>query len=234
MSLDRSSHSYLSGLRVRISANNGRVAHITPLVPTPKLQNTTLLDFLRTLQQNGVNQVFTSALRPREQAFFEELGFVVHEELLLLGHDFSTPLNAPVKKTRKGRRSDWNQMLEIDASAFSEFWRFDKPALLEAIKATPTSRIRVDADNEISGFAITGRSGRTAFLQRLAVDPRYQRTGLGRSLVADALQWSKRWFVNELLVNTQIGNIGAQKLYESMGFNKKSDGLAVLKWNAET
>ena len=125
-------------------------------------------------------------------------------------------------------------MLEIDANAFSEFWRFDKPALLEAIKATPTSRIRVDADNEISGFAITGRSGRTAFLQRLAVDPRYQRTGLGRSLVADALQWSKRWFVNELLVNTQIGNIGAQKLYESMGFNKKSDGLSVLKWNSET
>ena len=85
MSLDRSSHNYFSGLRVRISANNGRVAHITPLVPTAKLQNTTLLDFLRTLQRNGVNQVFTSALRPREQAFFEELGFVVHEELLLLG-----------------------------------------------------------------------------------------------------------------------------------------------------
>ena len=91
----------------------------------------------------------------------------------------------------------------------------------------------VGADNEISSFAITGRSGRTGFLQRLAVDPRYQRTGIGRSLVADALQWSKRWFVNELLVNTQIGNTGAQKLYESMGFSKKSDGLAVLKWNAE-
>ena len=155
MSLDRSSHNYFSGLRVRISANNGRVAHITPLVPTPKLQKTALLDFLRTLQRNGVNQVFTSALRPREQVFFEELGFVVHEELLLLGHDFSTPLNAPVKKTRKGRRSDWNQMLEIDANAFSEFWRFDKPALLEAIKATPTSRIRGDADIESFGFAIT-------------------------------------------------------------------------------
>jgi len=40
--------------------------------------------------------------------------------------------------------------------------------------------------------------------------------------------------VNELLVNTQIGNTGAQKLYESMGFSKKSDGLAVLKWNANS
>ena len=56
-------------------------------------------------------------------------------------------------------------------------------------------------------------SGRTGFLQRLAVDRVYQRTGIGRSLVADALQWSKRWFVNELLVNTQIGNTGAQKSF---------------------
>ncbi len=234
MSLDRPSHSHLSGLRVRMSMRNERVAHVTPLLPTAKLQKATLLNFLSTLQQSGVSQVFTSALRPREQVFFHDLGFVLHEELLLLGHDFSKPLNAPMKQTRKGRRSDWNQILDIDAIAFSEFWRFDDAALREAIEATPTSRVRVSAQNQISGFAITGRSGRTGFLQRLAVDPRYQRTGIGRSLVADALLWSKRWFVHELLVNTQIGNVGAQNLYESMGFNKKSDGLAVLKWNANT
>ena len=234
MSLDRSSHSYLSGLKVRMSMNGGRVAHITPLVPTAKLHKTTLLKFLGSLRQDGINQVYTSALHPREQFFFRQLGFIVHEELLLLGHDLSTPLSAPVKRTRRGRRSDWDRILEIDAKAFSDFWKFDEAALLEAIKATPTCRIRVGADNEISSFAITGRSGRTGFLQRLAVDPRYQRTGMGRSLVADALQWSKRWFVNELLVNTQIGNTGAQKLYESMGFSKKSDGLAVLKWNANS
>ena len=68
--------------------------------------------------------------------------------------------------------------------------------------------------------AITGRSGRTGFSQRLA-DPRYQRTGMGRSLVADALQWSKRWLVNELLVNTQIGNTGAQKLSNPWGSAKR-------------
>ena len=122
MSLDRSSHSYLSGLKVRISMNDGRVArHITPLVPTPKLHKTTLLKFLSSLRQDGINQVYTSALRPREQFFFRQLGFIVHEELLLLGHDLSTPLNAPVKRTRRGRRSDWDRILEIDAKAFLIF-----------------------------------------------------------------------------------------------------------------
>ena len=210
------------------------VAHITPLVSTVRLQRSQFLNVLHTLQQKGVRQVFTAALRPREQAFFQEAGFVLYEELLLLGHDFSTPLDASLKKTRKGRRADWNKILEIDGNAFSEFWKFDKAALREAIKATPTTRVRVGVQNPISAFAITGRSGRTAFLQRLAVDPSCQRTGIGRSLVADALWWSKRRFVDELLVNTQIENVGAQNLYESMGFNKKSDGLAVLQWNVDT
>tara|TARA_B100000427_G_scaffold210430_1_gene175418 strand:- start:332 stop:556 length:225 start_codon:yes stop_codon:yes gene_type:complete len=70
-----------------------------------------------------------------------------------------------------------------------------------------------------------------AFLQRLAVDPGHQRLGVGRSLVADALQWSRKRFVRELLVNTQINNFAALSLYESMGFIKKRDGLAVLRWN---
>ena len=85
-----------------MSMNDGRVAHITPLVPTAKLHKTTLLKFLGSLRQDGINQVYTSALRPREQFFFQQLGFIVHEELLLLGHDLSTPLNTPVKKDPKG------------------------------------------------------------------------------------------------------------------------------------
>jgi ribosomal protein S18 acetylase RimI-like enzyme len=153
---------------------------------------------------------------------------------LLLGHNFSTPLTPPLRPTRKGRRSDWSEILAIDEKAFPEFWRFDRPALLEAIKATPTTRVRVNTQDPLTAFAITGRSGRLAFLQRLAVHPQHQRSGIGRSLVADALLWSKRRFVSELLVNTQIENVGAKELYESMGFSKKNVGLAVLQWSADT
>ena len=222
------------GVRVRIREDNRSVAHVTPLTPIANLSRDPFLGYLGTLQQSGVQQVFTSALRAKDQRFFYDLGFTLHEELLLLGHNFATPLSTPLQPTRRGRRSDRSAILHIDESAFPEFWRFDQSALSEAIKATPKTRIRVNAQYPLAGFAITGRSGRLGFLQRLAVHPQHQRSGLGRSLVADALLWSKRRFVRELLVNTQMENVGARELYESMGFSKKSAGLAVLQWSADT
>ena len=220
-----------NGLRVRISGTTQLVAHVTPLFPAQKLRKTKVLNSLNEVYKVGANKVFTSALRPREQQFFADLGFTLHEELFLLAHNFETPIDFPARPLRKFRRSDWEELLKIDNSAFPQFWQFDNLALTEAISATPRTRIRVDAPDTPSGFAITGRSGRMGFLQRLAVDPHHQRVGIGRSLVADALQWSKKRFVRELLVNTQVSNSNALSLYESMGFTKKHGGLAVLQWS---
>jgi len=220
-----------NGLRVRISGTTQLVAHVTPLFPAQKLRKTKVLNSLNEVYKVGANKVFTSALRPREQQFFADLGFTLHEELFLLSHNFETPIDFPARPLRKFRRSDWEELLKIDNSAFPQFWQFDNLALTEAISATPRTRIRVDAPDTPSGFAITGRSGRMGFLQRLAVDPHHQRVGIGRSLVADALQWSKKRFVRELLVNTQVSNSNALSLYESMGFTKKHGGLAVLQWS---
>ena len=219
-----------NGLRVRMSGTTHLVAHVTPLLPTQKLRKAEVLHSLDDLSKAGAAKVFTSALRPREQQFFADLGFTLHEELFLLAHNFETPIDFPTRPSRRFRRSDWEELLKIDSSAFPQFWQFDGLALAEAISATSKTRIRVDVQDTPAGFAITGRSGRMGFLQRVAVDPRHQRIGIGRSLVADALQWSKKRFVKELLVNTQVSNSNALSLYESMGFIKKYGGLAVLQW----
>lgn len=223
-----------NGLGVRISRTNKSTAHITPLFPSQKLLKTQVLREIEILRTNGIQEIFTSALRPNEQRFFMDLGFNLHEELSLLAHNFDTPIDFPTRPTRRVRRSDWATVLELDNAAFSTFWQFDTSALAEALAATPKTRVRMDATDTALGFAITGWSGRMAFLQRLAVDPGHQRLGVGRSLVADALQWSRKRFVRELLVNTQINNFAALSLYESMGFIKKRDGLAVLRWNGSS
>ena len=220
-----------NGLRVRIRSNGRSSAHITPLFSSQKLIPNQVLRSLETLRAAGIQEVFTSALRAKEQRFFMNLGFKLHEELFLLGHNFDTPIAFPTRPNRRIRRSDWSTVLELDNAAFSTFWQFDTSAFVEALAATPKTRARIDITDTALGFAITGRSGRIGFLQRLAVDPAHQRLGIGRSLVADALQWSHKRFVRELLVNTQITNLAAVSLYESMGFVKKRDGLAVLRWN---
>ena len=102
--------------------------------------------------------------------------------------------------------------------------------LEKALRATPVTRFRVtpESDPTISGYAVTGRSGHTGYLQRIAVRADARRHGYGRALVADALLWLSRRSVDRALVNTQLDNDAALALYESSGFRRLPVGLCVL------
>ena len=233
MSTDQPLHRSSSGVRIRTDSQCQSDAHLRPTLPAGKLRSDEIKTTLQLLAQNGVQRVITSAITTQEQEYFRDIGFELHEELNLLSHAISAQIPPPTHPTRRARRFDWPHILDIDASAFSQFWQFDAIALTEAIKATPKSRVRVNTGPSPQGFAITGRSGRQGFLQRLAVHPTHQGNGLGRSLVADALRWLQKRRVYEVLVNTQIENATALELYESTGFTQKNDGLAVLRWDAK-
>ena len=126
-------------------------------------------------------------------------------------------------------RADVGAVLALDARAFDSFWRLDGAGLDEAISATPHSRFRVaTAGDAIIGYAITGRAGRRGYIQRLAVDPANQRSGVGTALVLDALRWLRRWRADRVMVNTQLQNDRALALYERVGFRRETVGLAVL------
>jgi ribosomal protein S18 acetylase RimI-like enzyme len=97
--------------------------------------------------------------------------------------------------------------------------------------ATPSARMRVASragGEAVVGYAITGRAGSRGYLQRLAVAPDGQRSGIGTALVADGLRWLRRWGAREVLVNTQEDNHAALALYAALGFTREPTGLAVL------
>jgi len=107
----------------------------------------------------------------------------------------------------------------------------DDAGLTDALTATPHTRFQVVVDRNtlrVVGYAISGRSGRNGYLQRLAVDPSEQGRGLGRWLVMDGLRWLSRWRADQCVVNTQWGNDVALSLYERVGFRRLPQGLAVL------
>jgi GNAT superfamily N-acetyltransferase len=87
----------------------------------------------------------------------------------------------------------------------------------------------VDTD----GYAVTGRSNSAGFVQRLAVRPDVQQSGLGRRLMVDALEWLRRWRVGTAMVNTHVGNTAALALYASLGFTRLDQQLAVLALDLE-
>lgn len=182
-------------------------------------------------RDRGYAVVVTPALPGGEWRPYVDAGFAVREELHLLAHDL---LDVPARRTperdvrtRRVLRRDRERVLAIDRAAFDPFWRLDADALEDAVRATPSTRFRMDREGR--GYALTGRAGDRGYLQRLAVDPEVQGGGLGSALVVDGLWWLRRWRVREALVNTQISNERAVALYERLGFRRRTEGLAVLE-----
>ncbi len=208
--------------------SNGDVARLTMGVDAPPSASV-IERCLGEAQSRSYKAVVTNALSAADSAPFVDAGFSVRERLHLLAHDL-VELPPAVGSTRRARRHDHESVLDIDATAFDGDWRLDHGGLVEALRATPVTRFRVtpEAASPISGYAVTGRSGRTGYLQRIAVRARARRRGYGRALVADALRWLSRRSVDRALVNTQLENDAALALYESCGFRRLPVGLCVL------
>jgi ribosomal protein S18 acetylase RimI-like enzyme len=183
------------------------------------------------LARRGYREVLTAALTAAEQPVFHSAGFTVHERLHLLRHDLRdlAPSKLEGVRLRRGRRWERKAVLAVDHSAFEPFWRLDPVSLVEAIQATPVSRVRLAVDGGIVGYAITGHAGDMGYLQRLAVNPSHQGRGIATALVDDALAWLRARNASAASVNTQEANDRALLLYERMGFVRVEPGLAVLR-----
>jgi len=223
--------------RLRIGPWRGlpEVAYIAP--QTPGALSIDAVDrCVGLLTSRGYQSAITTAMGLVEAQPFLLAGFTVRERLHLLAHDMRRlPAPRPSADTaaglRRARRVDRPAVLEVDRLVFQSFWQLDDDGLDEALTATPSVRFRVAVDRAggtIAGYAVTGRAGRSGFLQRLGVHPSLHGQGVGGALVLDGLGWLRRRGVDRSMVNTQETNSGALRLYEQLGFERQSSGLVVL------
>ena len=221
--------------RLRIGPWRGdpAIAELAPVVAGRSPDPRNVARGLDVLAARGYRAVVTGALAPEEQPGYLGAGFAVHERLHLLAHDLRELPVAPPMRLRRGRRRDRDQVLAFDHAAFAPVWRLDERGLADAIGATPSARLRVEGARRPAGYAVTGRAGSRGYLQRLAVHPEHQGSGLGTALVVDALSWLRRRGARLALVNTQEANERAFLLYRRLGFVPRADGLAVLRYELD-
>ena len=218
--------------RIRPWRDRSDVAHV--VVSTEAvLSPATVRDCVARARAAGYDTAVTSPLTEAAAVPFLEAGFGPHEELRLLVHDLDpVDARAPTGPAlRRGGRGDRAAVLDLDDRAFPPAWRLGASGLREALRATPAVRFRIasrPAGREPVAYAVTGRSGRRGYLQRLAVDPEARGRGYARALVADALRWVRRGGGRRCLVNTQADNHEALALYEACGFRRLPSGLSVL------
>ncbi len=223
----------IGSARFRVGAWQGAndVAYLAFMSAAATLVPWVLAALRDRLNEQGYRAVVTAAVAPRERDILMGDGFAVRSELAALSCDLEAAMSRPVNprgRTRRGRRRDLDIVLQVDAEAFSSFWRLDAEGLHEARTATPFSRWRVNRGTEVHAYSITGRAGSAGYIQRLAVAARCQGRGLGTLLVLDALLWLRRGGARTALVNTQPDNAQALGLYRRCGFTMEPDRLAVL------
>lgn len=198
--------------------------------------------YLERLSSSKYTAVVTPALHPEEAHAYFANGFNKVDSLIVLGRplDVIPPPPAPpggVVTIGRARRRDLEGIFGLDRRAFPPQWQLDRNGLREARRATTHVHFRAARDSTISGrspdrvvgYAISGRTGSTAFLQRLATDPDHSSRGIGSALVVDGMGWAARHGCSNLLVNTQTTNQRALSLYERLGFVRSATTLVVLR-----
>nr|WP_159466520.1 ribosomal protein S18-alanine N-acetyltransferase [Scandinavium goeteborgense] len=80
--------------------------------------------------------------------------------------------------------------------------------------------LQLTVDGEMAAFAITQIVLDEATLFNIAVDPAYQRRGLGRELLEQVIDEVEKRGVVTLWLEVRASNVAAIALYESLGFNE--------------
>lgn len=196
--------------------------------------------WLTTLATWGYSRVRTSALAPRPDEALRAVGFTPVQDLVLMSMTHWTPPEfslapdiAPKKALRWGKHlssSLRDDILRLDTRAFGASWALDSDAFADALRATSRSQVFVARHKGVlQGFAVVGATGGTGYLQRLAVDADVQHSGVGSCLVASAVQWTSRRGCRHTVVNTEVNNHAARRLYEKIGFVALPNHLTVLQ-----
>ena len=212
-----------------------RVAYLASITDQPNVPREFIEEAISLLQNQGFDSVVTGAISNQHETSFFETGFTEKERLVLLhqrvhGQSGRRQHANRLRRPHRIRRRHVNAVLQVDSRCFDSFWRLDDSGINEALAATVRTRFRFYAhQGAVASYAISGFTGQSGFIQRLAVDPAAQHQGLGAGLLDDALRWMARRGVRDVYVNTQTTNKSALALYRRMGFAPTADYLAVLE-----
>ena len=157
--------------------------------------------------------------------------FVQVDRVVGYAHNFgrTAPPALPAASLRTARTADFDAVLAVNAEAFDPFWRYDDTTILSWLLTSDHAAL-AEVDGQVAGFALTSHNpaNEYAYLIRLATLPTHRDRGIGKQLVADALDYARAIGAGGLALNTQVSNLVSRGLYESLGFRPTGQALSVM------
>lgn len=116
-------------------------------------------------------------------------------------------------------QNDLTRALDIERRAHAFPW---SEQTLASNQGERYHNLQLTVNGEMAAFAITQVVLDEATLFNIAVDPHFQRQGLGRTLLERVIEDMEKRGVVTLWLEVRASNIAAIGLYENLGFNEVS------------
>lgn len=113
--------------------------------------------------------------------------------------------------------NDWAQAYAVETRSHAYPW---SEQTFQSNQGDRFLNLRADHDGQLAGFAICQVVLDEASLFNLAVDPDFQRRGVGRQLLVALTEQLLARDVMTLWLEVRASNLPAIRLYESLDFNQ--------------
>jgi ribosomal protein S18 acetylase RimI-like enzyme len=139
------------------------------------------------------------------------------------------PEGARPARLRSARSTDGEVVLALNSAAFAPIWRYDASTILSWL-LTADHAVLAETGTGPAGFGLTtcSRDSEFAQLVRVAIAPPFQRCGMGRQVVVDAIRYAQEIGSAGLCLNTQASNSVSRRLYERLGFQRTGQAVSVF------
>jgi ribosomal protein S18 acetylase RimI-like enzyme len=91
------------------------------------------------------------------------------------------------------------------------------------LKRNPSTSFLAQSENEMVGIILCGHDGRRGYIYHTAVKQDYRNKGIGKALVATALDALKKEQINKVALVAFSTNDLGNKFWQSIGFEIRND-----------
>ena len=163
------------------------------------------------------------------QKLLEKSQFHASTDVVMLIWDngvVPNPQASPEISIRPMNIDDLLQVEILDKLAFGSIWHNSQKSLEYAFRQAAIATI-AEFEGEIVGYQISTGMQMGGHLARLATHPRFQRQGIGYTILRDLMSQFKQRGAMRITVNTQEDNLGSIALYENSGFSRTGETYPV-------
>ena len=204
------------------------------LETSPSSQRGALAErLLRSYRETGSELVVISEHESMHSLrLYQDMGFGVIENVVCYEKpDMQSPPTPRRLTIRRLQESDLPALVQLEQQTFPWLWWELASAFAQSDRRPDTWVLVALLDNELAGYLILAVRGVWGHINRIGVRPQLQGQGLGRELLAVAIEELAGRGARTIGLNTQSDNTRSQRLYEGFGFVRTGETFRIYgKW----